>query len=197
MHKFTHQAGYDANWVNQQHFPTGTEPARLTIQLPNWGFLLELHHRILLRSITCLPGLRRRYVAARGQALTLHLFNLEQQAAQIEETALRDRSLPRLQRPILETTWLSPKTMLTWQQKPDDVTDFVRAWLIGLVDPTAGKGPYRVFDDPSGNRTHEICKLTADHLLDALQQWGQKPEDDHQKLKAATRKAAPAERPER
>lgn len=197
LYKFTYQAGYDANWLNQQHFPESTGPARLPIQLPNWGFLLEIHHRIPLRSIECLPGLRRRYAAARSRAPTLHLFDLEQQAARIEETALSDRGLPRTQRPILETTWLSPKTLLTWQQKPDDVRDFVRAWLIGLVDPAAGRGPYRVFDDPLGNKTHEICQLTADHPLDALQQWGLRPENDQQKLKAAIRKAVQAQNDQR
>ena len=54
-----------------------------------------------------------------------------------------------------------------------------------------------MFDDPLGNKTHEICQLTADHPLDALQQWGQRPENDQQKLKAAIRKAVQAQNDQR
>ncbi|MBC8253873.1 MAG: hypothetical protein H8E35_07580 [Ardenticatenia bacterium] len=164
--KVAYQTSGDTNWLERSWLPAGVTLAKAVSSSRTLGLLLQVHHLISISAVQSLADLRRRYGNRHRMAHTLHVFEPEQLAAQIEERALA--TLPRRRRSILASTWLSSRTVAALQW-PDSVNLFVNAWLANLVEPTFGHGPYRLLRPDLGDGVlQEICVLAADHPLEAL-----------------------------
>lgn len=144
----------DAGWREKFTLPPGVESHIIETGSPGVGVLFQLHYGIGLDQVQCLREWTRDYERLRGmQGKTLHIFEAEQWAAQIEAVssrlALGHRGLGATDQPF--RTWLSPKTVAALQW-PDRVKEFVQQWIAGQIGPaveatTSGEHPLQALYD--------------------------------------------------
>jgi hypothetical protein len=164
--KLAYQTSGDKDWLESSWLSEDVTVQRAASFCPTLGLLLQVYHLIPLSAVRSLATLRKRYGNRRGAARTLHIFEPEQLAAEIEKLALL--TVPRRRQDTLGSTWLSSRTVAAFQW-PELVNLFVDAWLVRLVEPKFGKGPYRLLQPNSVQGSpKEMCSLTGNHPLEAM-----------------------------